>query len=355
MELGASHRVLANPIDFIPLSSAKDMVHDAQRGLLYITNGSKVERYDLASQTLLEPIVFSGTLTGIDLAPNENRLAVTGAGGFPLGKGGLHVVDLSTNAIERVEYDLAFYEGPSVSAAFLNASEVLLTTSFNGSGTVPLRRINVDDASFEYVATVQQNTRLSATPDRSRVAFTESNISNGPYGVYSTDTKAISRANLGFGYGAEVGISRDGDKIFMATGGIHVALVDDQLKLSPMAPTYRNTDSGTIGVVFSPINDLAFIAWTPGFYRDNPVLDVYNCKTMTPVGVIDAEPRFGDSFGLTYKSGRLKISRDGRTLFALAYNGVYVYDVSAFAIPEPTSLGLAVGLLAMVRGLRRRA
>jgi DNA-binding beta-propeller fold protein YncE len=335
----------ASPVDFIPVLSAKDMVHDAQRGLLYVTNGANVERYDLASKTLLEPFVLSGDLMGIDLSPNQNRLAVTGGDAFLAGNGGLHIVDLPAKSIESVEYGLAFYEGPSFSTVFLNDSEILLSTSFNGSGTVPLRRINIDDESFEMLASVQQDTILSATPDRSRVAFFESNNSRGPYGVYSAAAKSIARSNLS-GFRAEIGISRDGDKIIVANGGLAVTLVDDQLNLS--SPSQHYGGSSAIGIVFSPVNDLAFVAWTPGFDRTHHILDVYDTEMMLPVSVIDAEPRLGENNSLSYKTGRLKISRDGRTLFALAYNGVYVYDVSAFAVPEPGCLTLAAGFLCVI-------
>src|SRR4051794_12940432 len=52
---------------FIPSANRADMVHDAARSMIYITDGGSVLRYQVPSGTFLPPIVLGGQLRGIDI------------------------------------------------------------------------------------------------------------------------------------------------------------------------------------------------------------------------------------------------------------------------------------------------
>ena len=63
----------------IPAPNAADMVHDAKRGLIYIsTYDGPVLRYKISTASFLPPFVPSptATLAGIDLTPANSRIAV---------------------------------------------------------------------------------------------------------------------------------------------------------------------------------------------------------------------------------------------------------------------------------------
>lgn len=48
----------------IPAPSRFDMVYDASRDLVYITNGGEVLRYQISTNTFLSPLVFGRNLRG---------------------------------------------------------------------------------------------------------------------------------------------------------------------------------------------------------------------------------------------------------------------------------------------------
>jgi DNA-binding beta-propeller fold protein YncE len=52
------------------------MVADSSRGLLYITDGDRVDRYNLLSGNFLSPFILGGSLMGIDISPDNNTLVV---------------------------------------------------------------------------------------------------------------------------------------------------------------------------------------------------------------------------------------------------------------------------------------
>ena len=53
---------------FVSASSRVDIAYDDSRGLLYITNGDEMLRYQLSSQSFQTPVTISGsTLMGLDI------------------------------------------------------------------------------------------------------------------------------------------------------------------------------------------------------------------------------------------------------------------------------------------------
>src|SRR5690606_4182602 len=77
-----------------------DMVYDDFRGLVYITQGSQVLRYDLENESFLPPFnLVGGNLRGIDISDEGTTLAVADAG-FP----GIHTIDLETSQIRKISY-----------------------------------------------------------------------------------------------------------------------------------------------------------------------------------------------------------------------------------------------------------
>ena len=61
---------------FIPAANRADMVHDRKRGMVYITNGDRVLRYNMSIGAFETPWVLGCNLKGIDISPDDNMLAV---------------------------------------------------------------------------------------------------------------------------------------------------------------------------------------------------------------------------------------------------------------------------------------
>src|SRR6266403_2917634 len=59
------------PSTLIPVTNHRDLVFDPSRGLLYITTSAgTVQRYNVASQTLLSPLSVGTSLNGADITPD---------------------------------------------------------------------------------------------------------------------------------------------------------------------------------------------------------------------------------------------------------------------------------------------
>ena len=126
---------------FVSAPNRVDMVHDPARDILYITSGSNVLRYHLGSDAFLAPFQLSGSLRGIDLSPDGNKLIVAD-GSRSETNVWVHVIDLPSGASTRAFFPRAFYEGGTYAVAFGADGAALITSNFEGSGWVPLRRFD---------------------------------------------------------------------------------------------------------------------------------------------------------------------------------------------------------------------
>ena len=81
---------------FVPALDRVDMVYDGTRNVLYITNGNSVLRYSMVTGLFFPPYTFGlGKLSGIDLSPDGNTLAIADRTIT-----GIHLVDLMTDTIK---------------------------------------------------------------------------------------------------------------------------------------------------------------------------------------------------------------------------------------------------------------
>jgi len=165
-------------IAFVPVSDRVDMVHDAKRGLLYIsTQSGALLEYDLAENFVIGQLALIGSLGGIDLSPSQDTLVVAS------GNGAIQVVDLTSGVNTRIELALVPGEGGSFTAAFIDDDTVLVSTGlFSYSGFFPLRLIQLSTGDVMQIATVSPNTMLTPSADRSVVAIAQADIVGAPFG-----------------------------------------------------------------------------------------------------------------------------------------------------------------------------
>jgi len=291
---------------FIPAMDRADMVHDPKRNLLYITAGDSVLRYQMSSNTFLAPLALGGDLRGIDLAPGNDLLAVADATDKN-GIGCLHLVDLNAGTNARVTFRLDSLEGGSYSVAFGADGCVWFTSSFHGSGHVPLRKYNPAGQHMLEIKSVSQDTMLSASADRQNIAFAEANSSAGLYGRLSCQATQLPKPLQAMSFLFEVGISRDGTQLAVPTyqkviiSGSAVQSLDER---------------DVIGVAYHPQRDFVFLTW-----GGTSTVAVYETATYQKVKELD----FGDKFqpiNKGFQSGRLRVSSDGTLVFCTVNGGV---------------------------------
>ena len=291
---------------FIPSPDRRDIVHDAKRGLLYIsTDDGKVQQYDLIQDKFLSPFTVGGHPFIMDLSPNQNRLIVSNVGG-PW----LSLIDLKTGSVSRVNVSGGDSNVASVSAVFQDDE----TYAYTISSYSPIlgNAIPLSTSLFGAV--------LSISADRSTIGYVETGISSGGTGRFNT-VDGTSGTSTTSWFNWDVAVSRNGRQLAVPTyGGTYI--YDAAMQLQERIGIYA--DEGPIGVAYSPTSDIVYFAWADWKYQ-HAAIDAWDTNTFTRVSVIDPTWRYGFTGNGTLVSGRLKISRDGEVLFATAPDGVRVY------------------------------
>src|SRR6185369_8311741 len=169
---------------FVPASSRVDMVYDSTRDILYITNGDSVLRYQLASNTFLSPFTMPGaSLKGIDLSPDGTTLVIADQRRLDPNVW-VYVVNLPTQEIRQVLMTRSFGEGGTYAVAYASDGTVLTTSSFEGSGWIPLRKLNPITGAWTQLAQVRNYSMVRSSGDLGIVGYVEADSSDGPFGRF---------------------------------------------------------------------------------------------------------------------------------------------------------------------------
>lgn len=236
----------------LPFENAKDHVYDANGKILYIlTADGSIERWDVASQTLLSSIDHVAVeASGFDVTP-DGQFAYVGEGFDGVSGGAIKKVNLSDGSITTLIYDAASTERGVVDLAISADGKAFFTTSYAGSGWIQLRSLDLATGEFTEVRSVRQNTGISRGPDYRVLFFQESNISSGPIFTYDSDSGTFSaslKTNAFIG-ALPAAINHDSsliafrDKIFNAAD------------LSVVASGLPNVS----GLAFDPNRDILFV------------------------------------------------------------------------------------------------
>lgn len=291
---------------FISSPDRLDIVHDAKRGLLYIsTEHGVVQRYDLIQKKFISSFTVGGRPFMMDLSPNQDRLIVANTGGpwFSL-------IDLKTDAVSRVNLSTGSSDKISISAVFKDDSTYAYSvSSFDSIKGVP-----------NSLSSSLNNAVLSISADRSTIGYVETGISGGGAGRYNFVNHTSGVGATGW-FNFEVAVSRDGQQMAVPTyGGTY--LYNANMQLLERIGVYA--DEGPIGVVYSPNSDIVYFAWAD-WKHQHAAIDAWDTKTFERVSVIDPVAGYGWTGNGTLVDGRLEISRDGEVLFATAAGGIKVY------------------------------
>lgn len=303
---------------FIPAPSRVDMVHDPVRKVIYISSGNEILRYDLSSQQFLLPFQLGGNLKGMDLSPDANTLAVADTT-YADGQNWIYLIDLTSGNTQKIPFQLEWYEGGTFSVAYGSDGNILVTSTYNGSGWVPLRKYSPATGTTTIIhPSITQNTMLSASFDGSIISFAESNISDGRWGRYRIiDGNLVERTWYTDGTGwfnYEIGTSRNGSQFAIPTyGGTFIY----DSTFAKIATIGQYAGPQPVGVVYHPIKDIVYFPWV-----DTTEVRAYDTNTFTQIGSYDFEYTFQNNGNWAFQNGRMKISRDGKLLFATVEGGV---------------------------------
>lgn len=309
----------ATTAGLIPAPNRVDMAYDYARDILYITSGTSLLRYKLGTGSFLEPFQYGlGNLSGLDISPDGNTLAIADRNIT-----GIHLIDLTTDTKKPdIMFTPSYYEGGSFTVAYGNDGALLVTTQFNGSGWVPLRRVDPGTGVVTTINTpinneITQDSMLSASADGKCIGFVESNISNGPVNVYDVATQQITQTAETDWFNYEIGTSRDCSQFAVPTyGGTYIY----NASLVKTAALGKYADSQPIGVAYHPATDILYTAWS-----ETSEVRALSSKSFTLLASYNVGNPFQN--GGAFREGRLKVSRDGSALFAIIDGGVYYQPI----------------------------
>lgn len=326
---------------YIPAPSRFDMVHDDARGLVYISNGTEVLRYEVATGTFLSPIVLGGALSGLDISP-DNRTLVVGDFTDSASESWVHLVDLDSLSHRKATVATPDdYEGNTYVAVYDANGQIYTTSSFNGSGWVQMRRLDPATGEWTDLASVRQNTMLSASGDGLTIAFAESNISDGSWGLFDVPTGGIVRRewyeNGTSWFNYEIGTDHFGAQFSIPTYGGTMVYDDVYAKVATIG-TYAGAQP--IGVAYHPVERIAYFP-----FAESSEVRVYDMNTHIQKGSFDFEYTFSHPGNHAFQHGRTRLSRDGSLLMVSVGGGVRIHQqyapLQARFISASTTVGQA--------------
>ncbi|HEX7314832.1 MAG TPA: Ig-like domain-containing protein [Pyrinomonadaceae bacterium] len=327
---------------FISAPSRVDMVYDSGRDTLYITSGANVLRYHLGTNSFQSPFNLGGSLAGLDLSPDGNTLVVADRTRTTTNTW-VHVVNLTTGASSKALFPRSFQEGGTYTVAYGADNRVLVTSTIEGSGWGPLRRLDpatgawIDLKSYfpGFPSEVRQNTMLAASGDRSVVGYAEADSSAGPLGRYRvSDSNIIQRTGYDYGtswFNYEIGVNKNGTQYAVPTYGGTFIYNANVLKTSTVLGTYAGAQP--IGVVYHPVEDLVYFPWTT-----TKQVRAFDTNTFAQVAAYDFEDTFQGNGNWAFQQGRMKMSRDGSLLFGTVTGGVRFVRLYAALTAEGQSV-----------------
>ncbi len=323
----------------IPAPQRVDMVHDDSRGLIYISQGGEVLRYDIASGGFLSPIVLGGQLKGLDLSADNGTLAVADdlSGST---SGWVHLVSLNDLTARILPFTKnGSYESGTYSVRFAADGKLYATTEFWGSGWTPLRQLDPATGVWTQLASVRQATMLSTSGDGDTVAFAESNISDGSWGLIDIPTGQVVRRD-GYTNGTgwfnfEIATDRLGSQFAIPTYGGTFVYNDAYQKVATIG---QYAGPQPIGVAYHPVERTAYFPWTGGGQ-----VRVYDMNTFTQTASHDFEDAFAWVGNNAYEQGRARLSKDGSLLMVSVTGGVRFLQTYASLNAAPVSATALAG------------
>jgi len=220
----------AAPVAVVSVTDANDVAFD-RYNTLYVSATGRLVRYDMRRGELLPELTMGGTLLGLDVDAADCHLAVADATVASTGTIGVWMVEQGSGVRHNVLFSRDDGEGGTYDVAFIDNNSLYVTTTYLGSGWVPMRRLSLPHMDTEIVRGVRQDTMIETSADGRFYAYSEGNISSGPVVLGDTRTdEVLSVFNTNW-FMFEIGISPDGSVLAAPSyyGMFVVDNVDSQL------------------------------------------------------------------------------------------------------------------------------
>lgn len=319
-------------------SAPSDIHYDELTGTLYVTSGTKVLRYRVATHQTLDPIQLGGVLGGIDQSADgrflvvADRVATDGSIGF-------HLLDLIAGTSKRVSYPSSFDATGIHSVVF--GSDGAVYSTVVGSNWHPVRRYNIASGTTVDILTVYGNTMLAASGDRRYIGIV---TPLSPSGVdrFSVETYGIESARASNVH-REIALSYDGQRIAVP-GYQFCDFLNEGMSRIGRINAYRT--GFPVGAAYSRPDRLWIMSWgNSGYIR---VVD--ETGTILPA-YWDANAFFSVPHYPYFDFGRVRVTSDGTLAFVTIPSGVRVLDRRpTVTIGTPAPATIRFGSTAVIKG-----
>ena len=303
-------------VQTVSASGAVDMVYDGARDIIYITSGSSILRYQVASNVFLTPFVVGTGLNlwQLDLSFNGNTLVAADWSG---GGHSIYVVDLPSGTSQQVVLPpSSLGDAGTFAVAFGKDNAALITGDFPGSGPVSLRRYDAVTGTNSTVGSLYYRSLVSASGDGNFMGIIEGTISSGNLYKYSVTGQMITNST-GTGWFCWVapGVNRNGSQFAYATDGGTFIYDTNLASVTTIGNYFADRP---VGVVYHPAADQVYFVWGGSTY-----VRVYDTTTLTETTRYDFGTSFSSATGTTVKNNvRTRISRDGTLLMVNVGNAI---------------------------------
>jgi hypothetical protein len=243
---------------------------------------------------------------------------------------GVHRVDLATGEVKTFVTTPNYYDYTFFDVGVLANGKVLLTQSFQGSGWITLKMLDIITGAITTLpGSYTQDSIISVSEDRTKILVAESNISSAPLNLFTVQGDTLVRTaqngSSGFNRGVQA-ISDDGNLVANYVYGAGVLVFDGQLKytynLSNKYPDLQST-SGLQGLAFSKDNSILYVV-----DGDNDSILAISTRDWSTVATYPT----GVSLAGTYRTGafgdNLHVSDNGEYIILTHQGGVQRIDTT---------------------------
>lgn len=306
--------------------------YDPVRNRLYIpTKNGVLQRYDIATNQLLDPVTMGNDLRGSDITPDGGYLYVS-----DFRKTGtyaeLYKLNLDTLEYHTIDLPKLGLEGTYDVAITLDG--LAFTTGPIPTDPGGLRMLALDIAKDNWVeiptANIPDNTVVvpasaARAADRSLAIFVSAGTIGGGVDRYDAQTgtfRSYKEHIYGWTRQGTVAVNRDGS--LLAVNG--VVYEPDATFVYEFPFNYYHIG----GLAFDPLQDVLYMA-----DRRTDAIEVYDTNTWDLLGSLPVGEDIGAEFSPV--PNFLSTSADARLLFVTTGSGVRMLE-NPFAVPEPSSI-----------------
>jgi sugar lactone lactonase YvrE len=305
----------AGDTSLLPIPNSKDLIFDNTRNRLYVTTDQgKIERYDLATETLLPPLAVTETaFNGADITPD---------GQF------LYAPDSAPNLVGSILRKINLDDGTVTKIPFNeNARDIGIGNNGKAvlGGAFGVLTLDLSNDSITKLSTpVLRDALITRSADRSQLLVQYPNTDGGDYSFFTSETNSFSSAKQADAFVKIGTVNRDGTLAALRVLKTAVIFDTNSRAVAQIPNAYG-------GIAFSPTEDLFFAVDT-----DTGKILAYDTNTWRVKYQI---PASGATEAFAYGVGVIAFNREGTRLFQVSTKGV-----RQFNLPQSTRSAASISV-----------